>query len=46
MSQRRKNQRARHEAQEEKKAKTIVNGIFFVLVALAIVFLIISVYNA
>jgi len=46
MSQKRKAQRARHEAQQEKQAKGIINWIFGVLVVLAIVFLVMQIINA
>ena len=38
MSQKRKNQRANHEAQEKKQAEKVVMGIFAVLVVLALCF--------
>ena len=38
MSQKRKVQRARHDAQEEEKGKTIIKWIFGVLIALAVIY--------
>lgn len=46
MSQKRKVQRARRAEQEEKKARTIINWIFGVLIVLALAFVVITMLSS